>query len=149
MKIRYFERGLSKTLEKVIFTQSRLMCKVIKNLRGLVAPQVTKHVKKNSFISYILSDQVWWCNIKQLLSYFKNYICKFMQTNSWHHKLFHFYLSFCIWRVSERREKITKIDYLENKKSFSDEIKNFCHSFSRAIICRKNKILIKNSRYKL
>ena len=31
-----------------------------------------------------------------------------MQANSWHHRLFHFYLSFGIWKVWKRREKITK-----------------------------------------
>ena len=98
---------------------------------------------------YILSDQVWWCNIKQLLSYFKNYICKFMQANSWHHKLFHFHLSFCIWKVWKGREKIQKFEYLETKKSFLDKIKSTFHSFWRAIIWWRNKKLIKNSRHKL
>ena len=98
---------------------------------------------------YILSDQVWWCNIKQLLSYFKNYICKFMKANSWHHKLFHFHLSFCIWKVWKGREKIQKFEYLETKKSFLDKIKSTFHSFWRAIIWWRNKKLIKNSRHKL
>ena len=62
--------------------------------------------RKNFFIHYILSDQVWWCNVKQFLSYSKNYICKFMQVNSWHHKLFHLHLSFWIWKVRKGREKI-------------------------------------------
>ena len=65
-------------------------------------------VQKNSFISYILSDQVWWYTIKQFLSYSKNCICKFMQTNSWHHKLFHFHLSFWIWKAWKGKKKITK-----------------------------------------
>ena len=72
-----------------------------------VALQVMKQVQKHSFISYVLSDQVWWCNIKRFLSYSKNYICKFMQANLWH-KLFHFHLPFWIWTVWKGREKITK-----------------------------------------
>ena len=68
-----------------------------------------KQVQKNSFNSYILSDQVWWYNITRFLSYSKNYICKCMQANSWHHKLFYFYLSFWMWKVWKEREKITKI----------------------------------------
>ena len=40
------------------------------------------------------------------MSYSKNYICKFMQTNSWHHKLFHFHLSFWIWNVWKGKENI-------------------------------------------
>ena len=104
--------------------------------------------RKKSFFSYILSDQVWWCNIKQLLSYFKNCICKFMQANSWHHKLFHFHLSFCIWKVWKGK-KLQKFEYLENKKCFFDEIKDTFHSFARAIIWWKNKNLIKYSGHKL
>ena len=77
----------------------------------------------------ILFDQVWWYNVKQFLSYSKNNICKFMQVNSWHHKLFHFHLSFWIWKVWKGREKIQKFEYLENERSFLDEIKSIFHSF--------------------
>ena len=73
-----------------------------------------KQVQKNSFVSYVLSDQVWWCNIKRCLSYFKNYICKFMQSNLWHHKLFHFQLPIWIWKVWKGRGKIQKFEHLEN-----------------------------------
>ena len=38
-------------------------------------------------ISYLLSDQLSWCNIKWFVSYSKNYIFKFMQAYSWHHKI--------------------------------------------------------------
>ena len=48
-------------------------------------------------------------NVKWFLSYSKNYVCKFMQANSWHHELFHFHLPFWIWKMWKRREKITKI----------------------------------------
>ena len=99
------------------------------------------------FISYILSDQVWWCNIEWFLSYSKNYTCKFMQANSWHHKLFT-----CSFESGKRRkeeEKLLKFEYLEEEKSFLDEIKNIFHSFWRAIIWLKNKNLIKNSGQKL
>ena len=83
--------------------------------------------KKNLFISYILSDQVWWYNIKWFLNYFKNYIYKFMQATSWHHKLFHFHLSFRVWKVWKGREKnpkmwisqVRKELFRWNKKHFS------------------------------
>ena len=99
-----------------------------------IALQVTKQFQKNSFISYILSDQVWWFNIKRLLSYFQNCICKFMQANSWHYKLFHFHLSFFIWKVWKGREKFTKVWisrerkelFWWNKKHFSKFWKG-CH----------------------
>ena len=86
---------------------------------------------------------------KRLLSYFKNCISKFMQANSSHHKLFHFNFPFFIWKVWKGREKLQKYEYLENKKSFFDEIKNTFHSSGRAIIFCKNKNLIKISGYKL
>ena len=65
------------------------------------------------------------------------------ETNSWHHKLFHFYLSFWNWKMWKRRGKITKIGISREQKSFLDEIKNIFRSFWRAVICWKNKILIK------
>ena len=46
-----------------------------------------------------------------------------MQANSWHHKLFHFHVLFWILKVLKGREKIQKIEYLENEKSLLDEIK--------------------------
>ena len=49
----------------------------------------------------------------------------------------------------EGKTKIQKFEYLKNKKSFLDEIKNIFHSFRRAIISWKNKNLIKNSGHKL
>ena len=116
MKIRYFEKRLSSSLKKVYFcfqTLSLLMDKIIKNKRGLelgpVALQATKQVQKNSFISYVLSDQVWWCNIKWFFSYSKNYICKFMQANSWHHELFLFICPFESLKFGKERKKNTKI----------------------------------------
>ena len=104
--------------------------------------------KKTCFISYMLSEQVW-CYKSGFLSYYKNYICKYMQENSWHHKLFHCHFSFWIWKVWKGTEKIQKFEYLEDERSFLDEIKNICHSCWRAIIRWKNKNLIKNNGRKL
>ena len=86
----------------------------------------------NSFVSYVLSDQVW-CNIKLFLSYPKNYICKFTQANLCHHKLFHVDLHFWIWKVWKGREKITKSWisrqrkelFRWNKKHFSKFLKAY------------------------
>ena len=101
----FWKRIIKKPPKSLLYfffrTESLLMDKVIKNKRAmeLVTSRYSgyKTSSKNSFISYILSDQVWWYNIERFLSYFKNYNCKFMQVNSWHHKLFHFHLSFWIW----------------------------------------------------
>ena len=54
------------------------------------------------------------------------------------------------WQVEkEGRSEIQKIEYLENKKSFLDEIKSIFHSFWRTIIWWKNKKLMKNTGQKL
>ena len=52
-----------------------------------------------------------------------------MRANSWYHKFFHFLLSFYIWKVWKGREKIQNFEYLENEKSFLDEIKNYFQKF--------------------
>ena len=123
------------------------MDRIIKSKRGL-EPVTScssgyEQNQKYSFICYILFDQVWWSNVKRFLSYSKHYICKFMQVNWWHHKLFHFDLSLWICKLWKGREKIQKLEYLKNEKSFLHEIKNIFHSFWRAIIWCKNKNLIK------
>ena len=75
-------RKLTEFFFKPIFFQTLLMNRIIKNKRAWnewpVVLQVTKQVQKNSFTSYVLSYQVWWCNIKWFLSYSKSYISKFM-----------------------------------------------------------------------
>ena len=88
-----------------------------------------KQVQKNSFIRYILSDQVWWCNIKQVLSYHKKYIFKFMQKI---HDVINYSTSICPFefrKCGKEGKKSQKCEYLENEKSFLDEIKNIFHSF--------------------
>ena len=75
------------------------------------------------------------------MSYSKNCICKFMQVNLWHHKLFHFHLSFWIWKLWKRREKITKKWISRERKELFRWNKNTFHSFWTAIIWWKNKNL--------
>ena len=114
------------------------MDKVIKNKRGLeLVNSLSSGYETSSkkfVISYLLSDQVWWFNIKRILSYSKTYTYKFMQANSWHHKLFHSICSFKSGKCEKEEENVQKIEYLENEKNFLDEIKNIFHSFWRAIM---------------
>ena len=49
---------------------------------------------------------------------------------------------------NERKSEIQKFEYLENKKSFLDEIKSIFYNYLRAIICWKKKKKKKNSRHK-
>ena len=72
-----------------------------------------------------------------------------MQTNSWYHKLYQFLCPFDFGKCGKEGKKIQKCEYLENEKSFLDEIENIFHSFWMAIIWWKNENLIKNSGHKL
>ena len=84
---------------------------------------------RNSFNRYILSDQVWWCNVKLFLTYPKNYICKFMQVISWH---LNYSTSICFFesgKCGKEGKESQEFEYLENKKIFLDETKSIFHSF--------------------
>ena len=61
-----------------------------------------------------------------------------MLANSWHHKLFPSICPFESGKFGKEGEKIQKLEYLENEKSFLDGIKNIFHSFLRAFIWWKN-----------
>ena len=67
------------------------------------------------------------------------------------HDIINYSTSICFFesgKSGKEEEKIQKCEYLENEKSFLDEI-NIFHSSWRAIIWWKNKNLIKNSGHKL
>ena len=125
LKIRYFEIGLSKTLKKsqvyVFFrTQPLLMYKVIVNKRGLelVTSRSSGYETSSEKFRYYITWQSLWCNIRQLLSYFKNYKSKFMLANRWHHKLFHFHLSFCISKVERNGKNYKHLNISRKKRAF-------------------------------
>ena len=67
------------------------------------------------------------------------------------HDIINYSTSICSFEsgnCGKEEEKLQKFEYLENGKSFLDEIKNILHSFWRAIIWWKNENLIKNSGHK-
>ena len=70
-----------------------------------------------------------------------------MQVNLWHHKFSTSICSFESGMCGKEEKKLRKVEYLENEKSFLDEI--IFHSFWRPIIWWKNKNLIKNSGHML
>ena len=123
------------------------MDKVIKNKRGLeVVNRPSSGYKTSSkkiFLLVTYSDQAWWCNIKRLQPQIYASQClasliiplPFVLLN--------------LQKSGKEEEKIRKFKYLENEKSFLEEIKNIFHSFWRAIIWWKNQKLIKNSGFKL
>ena len=65
----------------------------------------------------------------QFLSYSKNYICKFMQANYDIINYSTFVCPFESGKCGKEGKKLQKFEYLENEKSFLDEIKNIFHSF--------------------
>ena len=53
-----------------------------------------------------------------------------MKANSWHHKLFHFHLSFFEYgQCGKEEKKIQKFELVKNEKSFLDIIKDIFYSF--------------------
>ena len=55
-------------------------------------------------------------SLKLFLSYSKNYIYRFMQANSWHHKLFHFHLLFESEKCGKEVKKLQKFEYPREQK---------------------------------
>ena len=58
----------------------------------------------------------------------------FMLTNSGHHDYSSFIWPFESENCGKERQKIEKIEYLENKKSFLDEIKSIFYNFWNAFL---------------
>ena len=68
------------------------------------------------------------------------------------HDIINYSTSICPFesgKSGKEEDKMQNFEYLENGKSFLDEIKNIFHSFWKAIIWWKNKNLMKNSWHKL
>ena len=136
LKIRYFERWLSKTLKKLtLFFLSNsvpLNDKDIKNRPGASDQSLFRLQEKFTnffFLSYTLSDLVSPCNIKWFLS-FAN-LCQPI------HEIMNYSIFVCPFesgKCGKKGKRLQKFECLENKKSFLDEIKSIFHSFRRAII---------------
>ena len=105
------------------------------------------------FISYILSDQVWWCNIKRFLSYSENYTCKFMQTNTWHLNYSTFICPSesgkCGRGKGKRKGKNTKIGISREREELFRWNKKHFAVFEGLSLGEKIKNLIKNCGHKL
>ena len=71
---KFWKRIIKKKVNFIFRTQSLLIYKIIKNKRVLEPVNIhSSGYEKSSekFLCYVLSDQVWWCNVKQFLSYSK------------------------------------------------------------------------------
>ena len=68
------------------------------------------------------------------------------------HDIINYFTLICTFEsgyCGKEGEKFKRLEYLENEKSFFDEIKNICIVFEGLTFGDKNKNLIKNSRHKL
>ena len=93
----------------------------------------------------MLSDQVWWCNVKWFWVIPKitsANLCKSVNDiTNYSTSSYHFESGNC----GKEGKKLQKFEYLENKESFLDEIKTFFIVFKGLSFGEKNKILTKNS----
>ena len=147
LKIRHFERGLSKSFKKgnyfFFWTQSLSMDKIIKNKRGLELVTSCSSGYKTSlekFLCYVLSDQVWWCSIKPFLSYSKNYTTANLW--KWIHDVINYSTSICPFESGKygKEEKNYKNLNISKTKSFLDEIKSSFIVFEGLSFGEKRKI---------
>ena len=60
-----------------------------------------------------------------------------MQTNSWHHNYSTYICSFESVKCRKGEEKLQKFEYLENEKSFLDEIKKHFLQFLKGYCLAK------------
>ena len=94
------------------------MDKVIKNKRGLEL--VTSHFSQNKFRKNSLIVIYYLTKFDDVI-----YSSFWVTPKITSANLFHLHLSFWIWKVWKGREKLQKCGFLENEKSFLDEIKFF------------------------
>ena len=159
LKIRHFERGLSKSLKIVnfifSFKPSPFYWTELSKTKGAGTSnqslfRLWKKLKNIPlFIIYYLTkfDHVVWSSFWVIPRTASANLCKSIDD------IINYSTSICPFESGnggKEGKKIQKFEYLENKKSFLDEIKNiFYNSFQRAIIWWKSKNLIKNSGHRL
>ena len=102
------------------------MDKVIRNKRGLELVNSPSSGQETSSEKFLYLLYIIWASL--MMQYKAVWVVRKITSanlcNSNHDiKLFHFHLSFWIWRVW-KGIKSQKCEYRENEKSFSDEIKN-------------------------
>ena len=99
--------------------------------------------RKNCFISYKLSDQVWWYNIEAFKLFQKLhlqiYARQFMASYIIRLPL----VVLSLKSVDSKEKKYKKLNSSRKKCSFLDEIKNIFNGFWRTIIWGKNLKMIK------
>ena len=152
-QIRYFERGLSESLKKgkvFFFLSNRLPLNGwnYQRQRGSGTREKSLFRLQNKFkniilfVIYYLSkfDDVMWSSYCVIPKITSANLCKSIDDI-----IINYSTCICPFEsgnCGENEKKLQKYEYLENEKSFLDEIKSIFHSFLRAIIWWKNKKLI-------
>ena len=141
LKIRYFERELSKSLKnalKLYFffgTQSLLMDKIMKNKRGLKLQTSRYSGYKTSSARKIPSSVLYYLN--NFDNIIKSNFLIISRTKSANlckpiHDIINYSTSICPFesgKCGKEGKKLQKFEYLKNEKSFFNEIKNIFYSF--------------------
>ena len=140
MKLRNFERWLSKTYKNIYFffwMQSLLMVKVIKNKRPgtsdlLVFRLQNKSTKISFLVIYYLTkfDGVIQSSFWVIPTITPANLCKPT------HDIINYSTSICPFvsgKYGKEEEKLQKFEYLETERSFLVKIKNIFHSIWRVI----------------
>ena len=105
--------------------------------------QVTKQGQKNSFISQTKFDNLMQSGFWVIPKITFANLCEPI------HDIINYFTSICPFESGKCGKEGTELqtfEYLGNKNSFLDEIKNIFHCFWRAIIYWKNKNLTKKKR---
>ena len=112
----------------------------MKNKRGLelVTGRSSgyKQVQKNPFISDVLPDKVWWCDINWFL------IPKITSFDLYKpiHDVMNYSIFVCPFeteKCGKEGKKLQKFEYPKNKNSSLDEVKNIFHHFWRASLGKR------------
>ena len=93
--------------------------------------------------------QVWWCDIKQFLSFPKIRSANLCKPIHYIVNYSTFICPFESGKCGKARKNYKILNISRTKKAFFNEIKNTFYNLWRAIIWWKNKNLTKNSRHKL
>ena len=142
LKIRYFERGLSKTLSRGL---SRSPLFFLPNPVSFNIQSYQKQKGPGTSDQSLLRSWNKFRKIPLLVTYyltkFDEVVELFQKLHLQVHDIINYFTSihpFVSGKYGKEGKKLQKFEYLENEKSFVDEIKNTFHSFRRAIIWWKN-----------
>ena len=120
----FWKRIIKKPSESWLYfffhNQSLLMDKVIKNKRGLALATSRFSSHETSSEKFFYSLYIIWPSLmmlcKAVFELFQKLVLQLAY--SWRHKLFHFHLSFWIWKLWKGRENYKHFNISRTKRAF-------------------------------